>query len=65
MGVGKRRVAMLTEGKIKAQVRRLLAHEQSLNDFNEWLARNTWNITKEQPDSRARSLAGQIELALA
>jgi len=56
---------MLTEGKIKAQVRRLLAHEQSLNDFNEWLARNTWNITKEQPDSRARSLAGQIELALA
>lgn len=56
---------MLTVGEINDQIGRFLAHEQSLNDLNEWMARNTWNITKEQPDSQARAVAGQVELALA
>jgi len=56
---------MLTVAEISREVQRLLAQQQSLNDFNEWLAKNTWNITQEQPDSAARTLAGQIELALA
>jgi hypothetical protein len=56
---------MLTVAEIKAEVDRLLNQKQSLNDLNEWMARNTWNITKEQPDSQARAVAGQVELALA
>ena len=56
---------MLTVAEISREVQRLLAQQQSLNDFNEWLAKNTWNITQEQSDSAARTLAGQIELALA
>jgi hypothetical protein len=56
---------MLTVSEINDQIGRFLAQQQSLNDLNEWMARNTWNITQEQPDSQARTIAGQIELALA
>jgi hypothetical protein len=56
---------MVTVSQIKIQIRRLLDHERSLDDFNQWLASNSWNITKEQPNSKARAMTGEIELALA
>ncbi len=56
---------MVNVAKIKSQIERFLADQVSLGDFNEWLARNTWNVTREQPNSQARILAGRIELALA
>ena len=40
-----------------------LAHEQTLNAFNEWLTRSTWNLHRQNPE--VRELAGAIELALA
>ena len=56
---------MLTVSEKNHQIGRFLAHGQSLNDLNEWMVRNTWNITQERPDSQARTVAGLIELAVA
>jgi hypothetical protein len=64
-GINAERIAMLTVSEIDDQIGRFLTQQQSLNDLNEWMARNTWNITQEQPDSQARAVARQIELALA
>ena len=54
---------MATTLEIKDQLGRFLVNEQSLNEFNIWLAQNTWNIHLEEPD--VQSLVGEIELALA
>ena len=54
---------MTTTLEIKDQLGRFLVKEQSLNEFNIWLAQNTWNIHLEEPD--VQSLVGEIELALA
>ncbi len=53
---------MATIGEVNDQIVRFLAQEQSLDTFNEWLARNTWDIA---PNSPAWSLIGRVERALA
>jgi hypothetical protein len=54
---------MATVAEIREQLLVFLAQEQSLNAFNEWLTRNTWNIHLESAE--VRELAGDVELALA
>jgi hypothetical protein len=54
---------MATVVQISDELVRLLDGEQDLHQFNEWLARNTWNIHRESPD--VQELVGTISIALA
>jgi len=54
---------MATVVQISDELGRLLDGEQDLRQFNEWLARNTWNIHRESPD--VQELVGTISIALA
>jgi hypothetical protein len=54
---------MATATEIRENLVRLLAHEQSLNSFTDWLARSTWNIHRE--DDEVRKLVGEIHSVLA
>lgn len=49
--------------EIRENLVRLLAHEQSLNSFTDWLTRSTWNINHENDE--VRELVGEIHSALA
>jgi hypothetical protein len=48
--------------EIRRELARFLAHEVTLDAFNEWLSRNTWNIQRES--SPVKDLVGAIELML-
>ena len=54
---------MTSAAEIHENLVRLLAHEQSLNSFTDWLSRNTWNIHRENDE--IRGLVGEIHSALA
>lgn len=54
---------MTSAAEIRENLVRLLAHEQSLNSFTDWLARSTWNIHRES--NEVRELVGEIHSALA
>ena len=56
---------MITVPQVSDQIVRFLAGEQSLNDLNGWLAKYTWDVTQQQPNSNVQSLVGNGELALA
>lgn len=50
--------------QIQEQLFKLLSNEISLDEFDEWIAQNTWNI-RRNPDLSAQKLAYAIELRLA
>src|SRR5580704_3744323 len=54
---------MVSADEIRENLVRLLAHEQSLNSFTDWLTRSTWNIHRENDE--VRDLVGEIHTALA
>jgi hypothetical protein len=54
---------MTSATEIRENLVRLLAHEQSLNSFAEWLSRSTWNIHRENDE--VRELVGEIHSVLA
>jgi hypothetical protein len=54
---------MTSAAEIRENLVRLLAQEQSLNSFTDWLARNTWNIHRENDE--VRKLVGEIHSVLA
>ncbi len=56
---------MITVPELNGRMARYLSGEVSLNQFNEWLAETTWNVTQQQPGSQAQKLVGAIEMALA
>ena len=53
---------MTSAAAIRENLVRLLAHEQSLNSFTDWLSRRTWNIHRE--DDEVRELVGEIHSVL-
>ena len=54
---------MTSATEIRENLVRLLAHEQSLNSFTDWLSRTTWNIHRESDE--VRGLVGEIHSVLA
>jgi hypothetical protein len=54
---------MASVAEIRENLVRLLAREQSLNSFTDWLTRSTWNIHRENDE--VRELVGEIHSALA
>ena len=53
----------MSAAEIRENLVRLLAHEQSLNSFTDWLTRSTWNIHRENDE--VRELVGEIHAVLA
>jgi allophanate hydrolase subunit 1 len=53
---------MTSAAEIRENLVRLLAHEQSLNSFTDWLTRSTWNIHRENDE--IRELVGEIHSVL-
>lgn len=49
--------------QIQERLLQLLSNEISLDEFDEWIAQNTWNIQRN-PDLSAQRLAYAIELRL-
>jgi hypothetical protein len=49
--------------QIREHLLQLLSNEISLDEFDEWIAQNTWNIQRN-PDLSAQRLAYAIELRL-
>lgn len=55
---------MISESQIFRQIERLLADEISLDAFEDWLVRSSWNMHLDS-GSKAQSLVWKIELSLA
>jgi hypothetical protein len=55
---------MASAPKIREHVVRFLGHQESLDAFEDWFARNTWD-THLDDDLEVDRLVGAIELALA
>lgn len=55
---------MIQENEIRNAVVNYLAGEQSLDEFEDWLAQRSWNMHLDS-DPGAQDLVGKIELALA
>jgi len=53
---------MTSAAEIRENLTRLLAREQSLNSFTDWLTRSTWNVHRE--DDEVRKLVGEIHSVL-
>ncbi len=55
---------MANASKIREHIVRFLGHQESLDAFEDWFARNTWD-THLDNDPEVDRLVGAIELALA
>lgn len=55
---------MITQAQIVRQIECLLAGNISLDDFEDWLVRSSWNMHLDSP-SEAQELVWRIELNLA
>lgn len=55
---------MISESQIFRQIERLLADKISLDAFEDWLVRSSWNMHLDS-GSKAQSLVWKIELSLA
>jgi hypothetical protein len=53
---------MTSAAEIRENLARLLACEQSLNSFTDWLTRSTWNVHRENDEVQA--LVGEIHSVL-
>jgi hypothetical protein len=56
--------AMISEAQIQDRLFQYLARQITLNDFEDWLARESWNMHLDS-DEAAQALVGAIELRLA
>jgi hypothetical protein len=55
---------MVSAAKIREHVVKFLGHQESLNDFDDWFTRYTWD-THLNNDPEVDRLVGAVELALA
>lgn len=55
---------MITQAQIVRQIEYLLAGKISLDDFEDWLVRSSWNMHLDST-SEAQELVWKIELSLA
>jgi hypothetical protein len=55
---------MITESQIRQQLFAYLTRDITLNDFEDWLVSQSWNMHLDS-DEAAQSLVGAIELRLA
>ena len=55
---------MVSESQIFRQIERLLVNRISLDAFEDWLVRSSWNMHLDS-GSKAQSLVWKIELSLA
>ncbi len=55
---------MVNVAQIRDELIKYLAHQQTLDDFNDWLLANTWDVPPNDP-SGVRRVFGLIELAVA
>jgi hypothetical protein len=56
--------AMITESQIREQLFAYLIRDVTLNDFEDWLVSQSWNMHLDSSDA-AQQLVGAIELRLA
>jgi|SRR6185436_1745912 len=54
---------MINESQIRQHIASFLAGKESLADFEDWLARNSWNMHKDS-EQNAQDLVSDIELRL-
>ncbi len=54
---------MIEENDIRAQVANYLSGSQSLDEFEDWFVKQSWNMHQDSENS-AQQLVGKIELAL-
>lgn len=55
---------MITEAQIQQQLSRYLTRELSLNEFEDWLVQQSWNMHRDS-SAAAQRLVAAIELRLA
>lgn len=55
---------MISGNQIRVMAEQLSLSKMSLDDFEEWLSKASWNMHKDS-DDEARKLVGAIELCLA
>jgi hypothetical protein len=55
---------MITVDQIRAELQRVVLSEISLDDFDEWLTKASWNMQQDSAPG-AVNLVGKIELLLA
>lgn len=55
---------MIQENDIRGRLVKYLAHELSLDDFEDWFVQNSWNMHKDS-SLAAQRLASRVELLLA
>ena len=55
---------MISECRVLRQIECLLAHKISLEEFEDWLVRSSWNMQRDS-DGKAQDLVWKIELSLA
>jgi len=54
---------MIYASQVRDQLAKYLDDQVSLDDFEDWLVQNSWNMHRDS-DQQARDLVAQIELAL-
>lgn len=55
---------MIQEAEIREQMANVVEDRLSLDDFEDWIVRQSWNMHRDSNED-AQSLASEIELALA